>query len=77
MQGVSRRYIITLTLDSRCELHEAAVAIDDPVGPREVIKMITGPFDTPEEILATLIELIDHAEWHGEQLRLPSRTFEE
>jgi hypothetical protein len=44
---------------------------------RQIVKMLTGPFDTPEDILATLLELIEHAEWRAEQLRMPVSAQEE
>lgn len=71
MLDEARHYAITLVLNRRCELQTAAVGLHEDGREREIIKMYTGPFDSPEEILATIIELIDHAEWHGEQLKLP------
>lgn len=66
------KWRVCLDMDGCCELHQATVYRLGDSRPREILKMITGPFDSPEEILATIIELIDHAEWRGEQLQLPA-----
>lgn len=65
------KWRVSLYLDECCQIEVATVEMNDVKGRREVVRMITGPFDDPETILATIIELIDHAEWRGEQLRLP------
>jgi len=65
------KYRVDLHLTEVVELVRADCHIRDGNGYRTVLSMHTGPFDDPESILATIIELIDHAEWHGEQLTLP------
>ena len=65
------RWCITLTLGRTLEIERAAVWLGEHQGHRKVVDMLTGPFDTPEDILSTIIELVEHAEWHGEQLTLP------
>jgi len=68
------KWRVTFHLDEVCELKLATVDVEDEGGHREVVRMITGPFDSPDEVLDTIIQLIDHAEWHGEQLRMALPT---
>jgi len=66
------KWRIGLYLDATLELRAATVDIRrDGKVPYEVVRMITGPFDSPDDILGTILELIEHAEWRGEQLTLP------
>jgi len=66
------KWRIGLYLDPTLELRAATVDIRrDGEDPYEVVRMITGPFDSPDDILRTILELIEHAEWRGEQLTLP------
>lgn len=65
------KYVLTFVLDERCECLQAGVHVAEGRGVRQVIKTLPGPFDSPDEILATYLELIQQAEWRGEQLRLP------
>lgn len=65
------KWRVSFYMNEMCELLTATVEVKDPEGRREIVRMITGPFDSPDEILEGIIELIDHAEWHGDQLRLP------
>lgn len=71
------KWRVGLYLTDCLEIVCATVDVKDELGHREVIKAITGPFDTPEEVLQMLMELLDAAEWRGEQLRLPVPSFEE
>jgi hypothetical protein len=57
-----RLEVLAATIDARQEGFEY----------REIVRMATGPFDTPDDILATFLELVEEAEWKGEQLRLPT-----
>lgn len=71
MRVTPRQWVVSFYLSNDLELHEARVCLEDIAGKREIVRMITGPFDSPDEVLSTILELIDHAEWKGEQLRLP------
>lgn len=71
MYGRRPKWRVCFELDEVCQLHLATVEVQEPDGVREVVHMHTGPFDSPEDVLSTILELIDHAEWRGEQLRLP------
>jgi len=71
MDHYQSRWRIHFSLDPDLELRGASLYLHDDVGSRELIHMVTGPFDTPDQILRTLLEMIEHAEWRGQQLRLP------
>jgi hypothetical protein len=62
---------ITFEINRALSLSSASVYHHDEQGCRQVIRMVTGPFDTPDDILTTVLELIEHAEWSGQQLQLP------
>lgn len=60
-------------LDERCEVLAATIDLrGEGSSYDEVVRMATGPFDSPDAILATFVELIEQAEWKGVQLRLPT-----
>ena len=64
------KWRIGLYLNQVGEIECATVDVRDELGVREIVKCKTGPFDTPEEIMGLLIELIQAAEWRGQQLTL-------
>lgn len=65
------RWIVQLYVSDRSEIVAATVDRLEVDGSREIIRFLSGPFDTPEDILAMLLELIEEAEWRGEQLSIP------
>jgi hypothetical protein len=65
------KWVIQLYISARTEIVAATVDRLEPDGSREILRFLSGPFDTPEDILALLIELIEEAEWRGIQLTLP------
>lgn len=77
MHELVSKWCINLFLNDRLEVLVARVDLMTGQGGREVISMLTGPFDTPEDILATILELLEHAEDYGQQLRLPVPAHEE
>jgi len=77
MARYAGKWRIGLYLNERLEILCATVDVRDELGIREVVKAMTGPFDSPDDILSMLIELLEAAEWRGEQLRLPGTTGEQ
>lgn len=77
MQGVPRTWELVFEVSSRCELTTASIFHIDAGGKRQIVVWNAGPFDSPDEILAVMIEMIEQAEWKGEQLRLPEPTLSE
>jgi hypothetical protein len=71
------RWAICFNLDERLEVLDAMIGVWEEKEIRTVVSMVPGPFDSPDDILATFLELIDHAQWRGEQLRLPVSTVEQ
>ena len=77
MQGVPRTWLIGFELSANLEVRSAHVALEDAAGRREIIRTHPGPFDSPEDILSTYMQLIEHAEWKGGQLRLPDPSLQD
>lgn len=65
------RWIVSLAFTETMEGIYATVygCADDEK--RNVMRHLMGPFDDPNDILSSIIELLDHAYWNGEQPPLP------
>ena len=65
------KWALCLNVDERGELVDAILGVWEAGNIRTVVTFQTGPLDSPEDVLALIIEMIDHAYWKGEQLRFP------
>lgn len=64
------RWIVTFAFTEQLEGIQATVYSCKDDERRNVLRTLVGPFDDPTDILSTIIELLDHAYWSGEQLAL-------
>jgi hypothetical protein len=65
------KWRVSLYLSDVLDIAYATVEVKDELGRREIVRMITGPFDSPDDVLERILELIDAADWHGKQLAFP------
>lgn len=62
---------VSFNLDRHTNPLRMTLAHDDGTGEQTVAEWIPGPFDPIEELMATVLEVIENYEWRGIQLPLP------